>query len=349
MKIIKWFAGIGALILIVAFLAGIFTPKIQPGAKPEQPTTEAPKFSGEAEVVKSAEPTVEKVPGTLSALRDSTISSRITAGISEIAVRAGDSISQGQALVRLDARDLSARQAQAHQAVAAAQARLGDAEKEYHRMKKLVEGNIVSPSMFDSAEADYKAAKADLARAQELVAEASTGKSFATIAAPFSGRVVDRYAEPGDTAMPGQAILRIYDPGRMRIEANVRESLAASLRPGLVLKVLIDAIRTEVDGRIEEIVPRSEPGSRSVLVKVALPERADLYPGMFGRLLIPAGLAERLYAPSAAVHRVGQLTFVWVKGEAGSLRRFIKLGEHEKDGQTEVLSGLKEGEKVQMP
>lgn len=348
-KTASWIAGAGMLVLIVAFLAGVFTPKIQPGGKPAAPASEAPSFSGEAAVVKSAEPAAEKVPGTLSATRDSTISSRIMAGISEITVRSGDPVSRGQTLVRLDARDLSSRQAQAHQTVAAAQARLSDAEKEYNRMKKLMDDGVIPPSKFDSAEAGYKAAKADLARAQESVTEASTGRSFATIEAPFSGRVVDRYAEPGDTAMPGQAILRIYDPSRMRMEANVRESLAAALRPGLMLKVLIDAIKTEVDGRIEEIVPQSEPGSRSVLVKVSLPERGDLYPGMFGRLLIQVGMAERLYIPSAAVHRVGQLTFVWVKGEAATLRRFIKPGEHEKNGQTEVLSGLEEGEKVGLP
>jgi RND family efflux transporter MFP subunit len=350
MKIIKWSAGIGLLVLIVAFLAGVFTQKIQPGEEPEIPAAEAPTFSGEAVAAKFIEPMVEKVPGTLSATLDSTISSRIMAGISEITVRSGDPVSRGQTLVRLDARDLSSRQAQALQTVAAAQARLTDAEKEYNRIKKLMEGGIVPSSMFDSAEAGYKATKADLARAQESVTEASTGRSFATIDAPFSGRVVDRYAEPGDTAMPGQTILRIYDPGRMRLEANVRESLAATLGPGLTLKIFIDAIKTEVDGRIEEIVPQSEPGSRSVLVKVSLPERRDLYPGMFGRLLIPAGQAERLYIPAASVHRVGQLTFVWVKGgRTGPLRRFITLGEHLREGQTEVLSGLKEGERVGLP
>lgn len=348
-KTAAWIVGVGILVLIVAFLAGVFTPKIQPGGKPAALASEAPPFSGEAEAVKFTEPVVEKVPGTISAMRDSTISSRIMAGISEITVRSGDTVSRGQPLVRLDARDLSSRQAQAHQTVAAAQARLSDVEKEYNRIKKLVDDGVVPPSKFDSAEAGYKAAKADLARAQESVMEASTGRSFATIEAPFSGRVVDRYAEPGDTAMPGQAILRIYDPSRMRLEANVRESLAATLRPSLMLKVLIDAIKAEVDGRIEEIVPKSEPGSRSVLVKVSLPERGDLYPGMFGRLLIPAGQTERIYIHSSAIHRVGQITFVWVKGEAGFIRRFIKLGERERNGQTEVLSGLKEREKVGLP
>ncbi|MCL5269042.1 MAG: hypothetical protein M1457_00445 [bacterium] len=84
-----------------------------------------------------------------------------------------------------------------------------------------------------------------------------------------------------------------------------------------------------------------------MLVKAALPERPDLYPGMFGRLLIPAGEARRLYIPKNAVHQVGQLTYVWVvagKGEAA--RRFVKVGEHERGGLIEILSGLSAGEKV---
>ena len=88
----------------------------------------------------------------------------------------------------------------------------------------------------------------------------------------------------------------------------------ARLSRAQTLAVRIDALGLSIDGRVEEIVPQSEPGSRSVLVKVALAQRADLYPGMFGRLIIPAGQAHRLYVPEAAVQQVGQLTFVWVLG-----------------------------------
>ena len=231
LSILTWVIGIALLVLIVAYLAGAFRTKTQPAVL-AAPESQAPKFTRQEAVRAEDEPLVEKAPGTLSALRESMISARIMARINEIAVRAGDKVEPGQVLVRLDARDLSAREAQASQSVAAARARLSEAQKEYGRMQKLVKDGIVAQSQFDAAEAAYNTAKAEFARAEQATSEAGTGRAFATIEAPFGGRVVDRYTEPGDTAMPGQAILKIYDPSRMRLETYVRESLAGSLKPG---------------------------------------------------------------------------------------------------------------------
>ncbi len=345
-SLMTWIIGIALLVLIVAYLAGVFRTKVEPG-KVSGAAAQAPKFQ-KVEVVRAAdEPLVEKAPGTISALRESMISARLMARINEISVRAGDTIKPGQMLVRLDARDLAAREAQASQTVAAARAHLNEAQKQYERMRKLVSDGAVARSEFDGAEAAYNTAQAEVSRTEQATSEAGTGRAWATIEAPFAGRVVDRYAEPGDTAMPGQPILKIYDPTRMRLDTYVRESLAGTLKPGVKLAVQIDALGVSVDGRVQEIVPQSEPGSRSVLVKVALPERDDLYPGMFGRLLIPAGQAHRLYIPQAAVQQVGQLTFVWVMGQDNQpQRRFIKLGEEKKDGWVEVISGVTAGERI---
>ena len=347
-SLMTWLIGIALLVLIVAYLAGVFRTKVQPGKLPASATeAPAPKFQKVEIVRASDEALVEKAPGTLSALRESMISPRIMARINEIAVRAGDPVKLGQTLVRLDARDLAARVGQAGQTAAAARARLAEAQKQYQRMEQLQKDGAVSRADYDTAEAAYTTAKAEVARAESATSEAGTGQAFATIEAPFAGRVVDRYAEPGDTAMPGQPILKVYDPSQMRLETYVRESLAATLKPGIKLAVQIDALGARVDGTVQEVVPQSEPGSRSVLVKVALPQRDDLYPGMFGRLLIPAGQAHRLYIPESAVQQVGQLTFVWVLGQDNQPeRRFIKLGEEKKDGWVEVISGVSPGERI---
>lgn len=347
-SLLTWFIGIALLALIVAYLAGVFRTKVQPGKLPA-PTaeTQAPKFQKVETVRAEDEPLVEKAPGTLSALRESMVSPRIMARINEIAVRAGDTVKSGQTLVRLDARDLAARVGQASQSAAAARARLAEAQKQYQRMQQLQKEGAVSRSDYDAAEAAYTTAKAEVSRTESATSEAGAGQAWATIEAPFAGRIVDRYAEPGDTAMPGQPILKVYDPSQMRLETYVRESLAASLKPGLKLAVQVDALKVNVEGTIQEIVPQSEPGSRSVLVKVALPQRDDLYPGMFGRLLIPAGQVRRFYIPESAVQQVGQLAFVWVLGpDSQPQRRFVKLGNESENGWIEVISGIKPGERV---
>jgi multidrug efflux pump subunit AcrA (membrane-fusion protein) len=165
-----------------------------------------------------------------------------------------------------------------------------------------------------------------------------------------NGRVVDRLAEPGDTAVPGAPLLRIYDPGVLRLEVPVRESLAVTLSPGNALHIEIPALDTTMDGKIDEIVPFAEPGARTLLVKIGLPRDPRLYAGMYGRVEIPAGSLKRLWIPPAAVEQVGQLQFVQVVTKDDRLeRRLVTTGETDAAGRLEVLSGLAAGERVLLP
>ena len=341
-----WLGGAVLLGSVLALLAGFFEDKIQPG-RAETASPAAPDFAGFATVRAIDEPVVERSPGTVSAAREALISPRIMATIAGIEVSAGASVSRGQVLARLDSRDLAAREQQARQTLEAARARLTEARREHDRVRSLAEQNVVPRAQLDSAEAAFDTAQAEVRRAEQAVDESRVGAGHAVIEAPFAGRVVDRYAEPGDTAMPGIPILKLYDPARIRLEAHVRESLAARLRPGMELAVHVDALTTTVTGRVEELVPQAEPGSRSMLVKVALPAREDLYPGMFGRLLIPWGTERRHYVPASAIREVGQYAFVWVVPEDGRpTRRHVRLGEASPEGLREVLSGLDEGERI---
>jgi hypothetical protein len=130
----------------------------------------------------------------------------------------------------------------------------------------------------------------------------------------------------------------------------VRESLAVQLGVGDVLEVEVPALAHRFEGRIEEIVPFAEPGARTLLVKVALPQDPRLYPGLFARVAIPAGTSARLLVPEAAIERVGQLDFVTVVDDADRLaRRLVTLGEYRENGRIEVLSGLAAGERVVYP
>jgi RND family efflux transporter MFP subunit len=192
-------------------------------------------------------------------------------------------------------------------------------------------------------------AAAAVEAAEQHVADARVARTHAEIRSPVSGRVIDRLAEPGDTAAPGVALLRIYDPATLRIEAPVRESLAVGLRTGQPIRVEVDALGRRVVGEIDEIVPFAEPGARTLLVKVRLPQDPALLAGMFGRIEVPAGEASRLLVPKSAVERVGQLEFVTVlRSDGGAERRLVTTGRPYGASEVEVLSGLAEGEQVRL-
>jgi RND family efflux transporter MFP subunit len=251
-------------------------------------------------------------------------------------------------VVRLDSRELKARAEQARQAVVAAKATRARAEKDFKRKQRIhkADAGAVSRADLDRAQAAVSTTRAQLLRAQRQEDEAKTALSYSTLTAPIAGRVVERYADPGDTARQGEPLLRMYDPDTLRLEASVRESVASKLTKGQQLSVRIDALQKEFAGSVDEIVPSADPGSRSFLVKVSLSSSAGLYPGMFGRLLVPIGQIDRIYIPQNAVTRVGQLDYVIVKTTEGTARRYVRLGEQATDDRVEAISGLSAGDRI---
>ncbi len=69
----------------------------------------------------------------------------------------------------------------------------------------------------------------------------------------------------------------------------MRESVASKLVEGQSLTAQVDAVNKQYAAAVDEIVPTADPGSRSFVVKVSLTGGSGLYPGMFGRLMIPIG------------------------------------------------------------
>jgi RND family efflux transporter MFP subunit len=341
-RIVLVILGIVILAAVMGLLAGHFNEKIEPGTV----APSLPPAGGEAVAAATIEePLVEQATGTIRAKEETAISSRIMATILSVRVRAGDSVQEGDVLVTLDSRDLDARVQQARQALEAVEAQEREAQLQLQRTEELVKSGAAPQAQRDRDLAASQALKADVSRARQALGEAEANLTYATITAPISGRVVERYAEPGDTAAPGQTLVRLYDPASLRLEANVRESLATKLQRGQELRVRIDALEQEFPATVEEIVPQSQAGSRSFVVKAAIPATENLYPGMFGRLLIPKGTANRLLIPANAVARVGQLDYVVVKENGKIARRFVR-GTVTPDGQFEVLSGLRPGESV---
>ncbi len=330
---------------VMAYLAGYFEKKIP---------IEVGKVVGKAETETSflveavQEPLIEQATGTLRAKVETVISPLITATISSIAVWAGDEVKSGQVLVTLDSRELQARVDQAHQAAVGAGAGLTQLEKESNRVQQIFQADpgAVSKAERERVQAALSTARAEVERLKRHEDEARTSLSYSKLTSPIDGRIVERYADPGDTARQGVPVLRLYDPATLRLESNVRESVASGLQENQHLTVEIDAVKKRYDGVVDEIVPSADPGSRTFIVKVSLSGGAGLYPGMFGRLLIPIGYVERIYIPAAAVTHVGQLDFVIVKTEQGAVRRFVRLADRGPDDRLEVVSGLKPGEKV---
>lgn len=335
-------AAIVVLLLMVAWMAGSFDHKVQPGRAP----LPAPLAADTVAVTAQTVPLFEAVPASVEPKQATLIASRLLARIVKVNVRAGDRVQEGDLLVELEQGDLQSRVSQAKANVQSASARLTEAKQALKRAQDLSQRGLLAQADLDRSQANHDSLAAGLASAEQALKEAQTALGYAQVRAPIAGRIVDRFAEPGDTAQPGMTLLSLYNPDYLRVEANVREALALQLALGEQLAVSIPALQSQRQAVIEELVPAGNPGSRSFLIKCRLDQGSGLLPGMYARLQVPAGEARALLVPVDRVAQVGQLDLAWVKTPGGVERRFIRLGKHHGDDQVEVLSGLAAGEQL---
>ena len=342
--------GMALMVLVVAWLVGMFGEKIEPGRE-ESAVRRFDAGKDDTYPVKEVEkPYIAEAVGTLKSAKRTEISSRVMAPINRILVTAGQTVAEDDTLVELDRRAMETRLSQAQASLLASRAALQRTENDYKRASELIGKKVISQAEMDENTSNLQVARANLNLAKQAVTEAEVLISYTTIKAPKAGMIVDRLAEQGDMARPGEPLLILYDPATLRLEVPVMESMAINLKTGDELTVQIDALNNRrIKAVVDEIVPQAEAASRSFLVKVKLPRSGDLFEGMFGRLLIPLGTRRHLCLHTGAIQTIGQLTFVEVVKPDGMLdRRFIKVGRYGNTDHREVLSGLKAGERVLM-
>ncbi len=345
-KVLAILVGVVGVSLLLVYLAGTFHAKVPTSV--EKKSRSIPSGETKAQVLRLRQPRYETAVGSIQPIHESTISSKILAKVQEINIQAGQRVEAGQVLIRLNAEDLQARQKQAEAELESVRATLQLAERELSRAKQLLPTRSISQSEFESAQTNQLTAKAQLDRVSRSLEEAKVFVGYATISAPFSGIVVDRFVEQGDTVGPGQKLISIYDPQQMQLVANVRESLASRLQVGQNLPASIESLNLHCEAMVREVVPQSDRASRTFLVKVSGPCPQGVYSGMFGRLHIPLEDEEWIVVPTEAIRRVGQITFVHVVHGEEWERRAVQLGRS-MEGRTEVLSGLSAGEEVLIP
>ena len=393
-EILKFLGVVAVLLLLMLWLAGVFTNKVQPGAAVQK--ARAGHFKTWT-VKKVTYPLLIEQPGTVRSQFEALVSSRIMAEVKEIPVREGDLIKgsvetdRPTLLATLDDREIQARLRGAEAQLAASErgieaakeklaaaraltdsARANNEKASYDlkRFKALAESKAVSGQQLDhsrtqremtdaqlrAASREAQAVQGEIERmtaqreaAKAALSEARTMLSYARIYAPFDGRLVKKMVNVGDLASPGQALFLTESDRRPEFQAFLSESVLPNLQRGQELQVRVDALHRSFPAVLRDIIPQSDPATRTILVKLDLPPDPHLVNGLFGRLAIPRGEYDALVVPSNAVLETGQIYLLKVlDGEGHPRRRFVTLGKyHESD--VEVLSGLRENEEVVIP
>jgi RND family efflux transporter MFP subunit len=303
--------------------------------------------------------------GYVVARRKAVVSAKIQGRLSELRVEEGSVVREGDTLARLESIDYEAAVARARAAVQRAEADLAEYQRQLRLAEELAREKVLARDDREAAASRVRIAEAQLAQAQADLAFAEAQLQNTVIRAPFSGVVVKKMAEVGESVAPippgvnistsSGAIVALADLQTLEVEADVAEANVAKVAGGQPAEVTVEAIPDRrYKAVLRQVIPTADRTKATVMVKVTILDKdKDLKPEMSAKVTFLEPEKERaagsdgaapvvLVPRTAVVNRDGKPTVFLVRDGTAQARAVV-LGT-ERQGQVIVKDGLAGGE-----
>lgn len=259
-----------------------------------------------------------EMPGTLIALN----------------VKAGQRVSKGQLLARVDDGGSS-------QQVASLETQYQLAKTTFERQKNLWNQKIGS-------EIQYLQAQTQMLSLQRSVAQAKAMLSKTEIRAPFSGTIDEVFVERGQVVAAGpQGLMRIVNLNNMYVSTTIPESYIGKLKVGTQVDVFLTSLNKNYKGKVRQIGNFINPNNRSFGIEVSIPNPENLLrPNQVAKLkVIDYTVKNAIVVPSNVIQEDGKGNqFVFVasnsNGKTATAKKAMVTTGKSSDNVTEILSGL---------
>lgn len=180
------------------------------------------------------------------------------------------------------------------------------------------------------------------------VERSGRARNTITISTPTGGVIKMLSVRAGMSVAQGMTLAEINGLSTVWVNAAIPEALANQLRAGQSVEVALAAFPGErFTGRLTALLPELVGDSRTITARIEMANRGGrLRPGMFGRITFGGGSTSALLVPTEAVIRTGERDIVMLALPEGRYQPAeVRIGR-EAGGQTEILAGLREGERI---
>ncbi len=279
--------------------------------------------------------------GTVHGIVQSDLVSKITERVVRVSASAGERVKEGQVLVVFDTSNPMAQYRQA-------KAALENAEKDYARMKALLEQGAISEQMFERTESGLEVAQANFEAARSMV----------EIVSPIEGVVTTVNAHEGETVPAGNVVCTVARVDRIKVVVKASETEIQKLSVGALAAINAKeasnaetnntARSGQVIGHVSTISSSADPETRTFRVEVVADNTAGaLRPGSFVTVAVQtANMDNVLTVPSfSIVTREGKQGVFVARDDGTAEFRHVKAGVVNSRA-TEVRDGLTEGERI---
>ncbi|HEX8252738.1 MAG TPA: efflux RND transporter periplasmic adaptor subunit [Thermoanaerobaculia bacterium] len=248
--------------------------------------------------------------GTVSAVTTVQVGSQVSGVIAQLYADFNSTVKKGQLLAELDPTPFQAQVEQRRADLTRAQVQTDDARIRYDRQRRLMEGGLTSQADVDSAESQWKSARAQTAQAQAALNQVMTSLQYTKIISPIDGVVVDRQYDVGQTVAASFQAPTLFqiaqDLTKMQVQADVDQSDIGRVKVGQVARFNVDAYPDEeFRGRLSQIrynaLVNQNVVTYPVILEVSNPE-GRLRPKMTANVNIDVASVENvLRVPNAAL------------------------------------------------
>ncbi len=285
------------LLPAVLFLGGAYFLRFQ-NRPAEVATAKVTKteVSAEAASASNAGAPLLTASGYIVARRKAVVSAKIQGRLSSLRVEEGSRVREGEIIARLEDRDYLAQVERAEAAVQRAEADLAEARRQARVADGLTREQIGTRDALDGANSRVTVAEAAVRQAKADVEFYRAVLANTEIRAPFSGTVVKKMAEVGESVAPippgvnistaSGAIVALADLDTLEVEVDVAESNVAKLGPDQPAEVSAEAFPDrKYKGRLRQVIPTADRTKATVQVKVTILDKdKDLKPEMSARV-----------------------------------------------------------------
>jgi RND family efflux transporter MFP subunit len=285
--------------------------------------------------------------GIIAARVQSDLGFRVPGKILERLVDAGQTVTRGQALMRIDPTDLRLAMRAHEGAVAAARAHAHQTAEDEVRYRDLVSAGAVSASAYDKVKAAAESARAQLNAAEAQAEIARNEMTYAVLLADADGVVVEALVEPGQVVAAGQVVVRVARAGRREAVIELPETL----RPAIESTGRATLYGSELTGsaKLRQLSHAANRQTRTFDARYVLEGRlADAPLGSTISIQIPDGRSARaLQVPIGAIFDPGKGPGVWlVEGETPRVTWRAVQVTGLSDEAASVVGDLEAGDRV---
>lgn len=325
----KWIIGALALLLIVGGTARVLAKKqaapAAVAAAKAEPVIEL--AAGDVFTVKNIELS-QGVPisGSLKAINSALVKARVAGELQGLTVREGDFVKAGQTIARVDSSEYAARVRQSQETADAAKAQIDMAQRSFDNNKALVDQGFISRTALDmsqatlqSAQANHKAALAGLDVSKKSVQDT-------VLAAPISGIISQRLAQPGERVGIDARIVEIVDLNRLELEAQLSASDSLQVRVGQTARLKLEGRADEISATVSRINPSASSNSRSVLIYLSVAAQPGLRQGLFAQGTLDTAAQTVLAVPLSAVRTDKPQPYVQLIQNGRVVHQTVEMG-----------------------